>query len=283
MKAAGRAVAVIVCLAWLAWGQSRQDIINLNRDIALLEERVRAFQKTTEERLKEILDAAGRSADASANISAAIDKSLRGRLDEQQKSLAAMGSKVDDMAAEFQVLRETVAAMNSRLSKIEQQIADIATALRTLQAPPAPPSADGAAAGGLAAGILFQNALHDKEGGSYDLALRGFREYLDSYGSTPQAPAAQYYIGEILYRQGKYKEAKEAFDLVLERYPDNERTADAQYMKGLALVRMGARSEAIKEFNALLKRLPPKHELAAQASEQLRLLQSSSAPKKSRK
>ena len=143
---------------------------------------------------------------------AEIDK----RVQEQGKTVAqpvaGIGLKVDQMASEFQALRESVASLNARFGKLEQQIVDIGTALRTLQSPVAPPppaggSASGPAVRALSADALFQNAVSDKEGGNAELALKGFTDYVQNYSATYLAPAAQYYIGEILFGKGELEDA----------------------------------------------------------------------------
>ncbi len=216
-----------------------------------------------------------------------IDK----RVQEQGKTVAqpvaGIGLKVDQMASEFQALRESVASLNARFGKLEQQIVDIGTALRTLQSPVAPPPpAGGSASGpagvpapGLSADALFQNAVSDKEGGNADLALRGFTDYVQNYSATYLAPAAQYYIGEILSGKGKWDDAVRAFDLVVEKFPVNEKTPDAHYMKAMALLKLGDRAGAREEFNTLIKRFP-NNPLSEKARAQLKV---PAAPAKSKK
>jgi tol-pal system protein YbgF len=172
------------------------------------------------------------------------------------------------MASDFQALRESVASLNARFGKLDQQLLDISTALKTLQAPPAPPSAAPTA---LSSEALYQNAVRDKDGGSLDLALKGFNDYLQTYGATYQAPAAQYYVGEIHYRRGELDEAVAAFDAVLEKFPVNDMTPDAHYMKGMALRKQGETAKARAEFQTLIKRFP-NNELALKARSELKAL-----------
>jgi tol-pal system protein YbgF len=118
-------------------------------------------------------------------------------------------------------------------------------------------------------------------GGNGDLALKGFTDYVQNYASTAQAPAAQYYIGEIYYQRGKYEEAARAFDAVLEKYGESERAPDAHYMKGLAFRRMGETEKARSEFRTLMKRFP-NHPLSDKAESQLKALEPASKPKRAK-
>lgn len=249
--------------------------MELQREVAILEEQLRTVQKSIEDKLAQLSVQSQRAADAASATNASV-AALDQRLGEQGKSLtvpvASIGLKVDQMAGELQALRESVGALNARFGKLEQQMLDMSTALKTLQSPVAPPEPV------VSAETLFQSAVRDRDGGSLDLALKEFTDYVENFGATYQAPAAQFYIGDIHYRRGEFELAIEAFDLVLEKYPEHERTPDAHYMKGMALMKMGQSSKARSEFNTLIKRFP-NSELAGKAKSQLRALPAKSKAK----
>jgi len=268
MKSRLRALSLFLLGAILCFGQSKE-FVQLNRELLNLEDQVRAAQKSTDEKLDRIMQLVQKAADSSGDVGGAV-AGLREQLQEQQRTTATAGLKVDQLTAEFQALKESVAAVNARFARVEQQIADIRTALATMQAPPAPPAA--AAPSGMSAETLFQNALRDKNGGSAELALRQFEDYIQSFGSTERAGAAQYYIGEIYFNAGEWQKAADAFDLALEKYSENEKTGDAHYMKALALRRLGKTAAAREELNALIKRFPGNRELVERARAQLKEL-----------
>lgn len=266
----------------------RKEYVELQREIALLGEQVRSLKNTMDEQFNKLNLLVQQAVDAAtrANTSvASLDNDLRQRLRDQEASVgrpvAAIGTKVDQLATEFQALRESVAELNRRMGKLELQIVDISTAVRTLQAPPSPPAGSGGPPAGLSAEALYQNALRDKNGGNLELALKEFTDYLQYFGNTELAPNAQFYIGEIYYLRGEMDEAVRAFDLVLEKYPENNKTPDAHYMKGMALLKVGRRNQARDEFYSLIERFP-NHELAAKAKAQLKALGLSPSRKKTR-
>jgi tol-pal system protein YbgF len=114
----------------------------------------------------------------------------------------------------------------------------------------------------------YSNAVRDYKGGQYDLALQEFQDYLQYFPTTQFAPNAQFYVGDILYRQANYDKAVAAFDAVNEKYQDNLKSADAHYMKGLALVKLGRRDAAAKEFREVIARSSDT-EMVARAKKQL--------------
>jgi tol-pal system protein YbgF len=272
MKLGGRLVLVSLAVPFLCLGQSKELVATQQviRDLANLEDRTRAAQKATDDKLEKLLQQTQAAIDAATKANASVaglEPILKDQVAEQQKSQANTGLKVTQMAEDLQTLKESVNAQNARLGKLEQLITDLKTALTTLQAPPGPPSDAGATAG-LAADTLYQNALRDKTGGNTDLALKEFTDYTQNFGKTFLAPWAQYYIGEIYFNGGELEKAVDAFDAVLEKYQEGDKTPDAHYMKGMALLKLGKRAEARKEFDALIKTYPG-NPLASQAKKQI--------------
>lgn len=282
MRLGWRVLLVSLAASCLGFGQ-KNEYIQLNRELLNIEEQVREARRSLEAKLAQLLQQTQQATEAANKNSASlveIDK----RVQEQGKTVAqpvaGIGLKVDQMASEFQALRESVASLNARFGKLEQQIVDIGTALRTLQSPVAPPPPAGGPAAGLSADALFQNAVSDKEGGNAELALRGFTDYVQNYSQTYLAPVAQYYIGEILFGKGQWEDAIRAFDVVHEKFPDHDRaTPDAHYMKAMALMKLGDRAGAREEFNTLIKRFP-NSPLSQKARAQLKV---PAAPAKSKK
>lgn len=276
MKLCARLVLVSLAVPFLCLGQSRELVATQQviRDLATFEDRTRAAQKATDEKLEKLLQQSQAAVDAATKANASVaglEPILKEQVAEQQKSTANVGSRVEQLAAEFQTLKESVASQNVRLNELKQLIADVKTALTTLQAPPAPPGAGPAGPagqGGLSPETLFQNALRDRNVGDADLALKEFTDITQTFGKSDLAPQAQYYIGEIYHNRGELEKAVDAFDAVLEKYQENEKTPDAHYMKGMALLKLGKKVEARSEFNALIKKYPG-NPLAPQAKKQI--------------
>jgi tol-pal system protein YbgF len=263
----------------------KEKIAEIQRDILLMQDQIRALQRSQDEKLaamqvliQQILDSANK-----ANTSVAVlDAALRDRMREQEKMLGApvanLGAKVDTMSTDFAGVREAVADLSARMGKLQNQIADVNSAVKMLAAPPPPPPATPGApttAGGPPAGAsaesLYNGAMRDKSAGNADLAIEGFQNYLKWFGNTDLAPNAQYYIGEIKYLRGDLDGALMAFDTLLEKYPDNPKTSDAMLQKGRALVKAGFKAEARQEFTSLIKKFP-NHENAAKAKTELAAL-----------
>lgn len=275
-------LAALAVLSAPAGFAQKREIAQLQRDIAILQDEMRTSIKQQNERLaalESMLKTTLDQINATNRSVTVLDNSLRTRMEQGlTKSMAGMGAKVDTLAEDYRYVRETVAELNSKLTKISSQVADLDNAIRTMQAPPAPPAgAPGVAPSasgppqGVTAQSLYQDALRDKSAGNNDLAMRQFNDYLSWFGGTDLAPNAQYYIGEIFYNQKEFDKAMQSFDAVLERFPKNAKTTDARFMKGRTLVRLGQRNEGAEEFRAIIKEAP-NSELGRRSRDELRAL-----------
>lgn len=118
--------------------------------------------------------------------------------------------------------------------------------------------------------VLYLSALKDYQAGNYELALRGFQDYLKFYPTGERASSAQFYLGQTLYAQGKYPDAIDAYNVVLDRYEGPD-TPLAHFKKGMALLQLKDRNGALAEFRTLVRRFP-NSDAAKQAQERIRLL-----------
>lgn len=273
MHQLSRPAVILLAAASLAFGAPSKEMIQLQRDIAQLQDQVRQLQGAMNERLAALTTLVQQALETGTKTNtsvAVLESGLRDRLSQQLSApITGVSTKVDQMSTEFQGVRENVSAMNETLAKLQQQLVDLNSAVKVLQAPAAPPPAavpgpggpaTGAPAGppaGMSAQQLYQNALADRSRGNFDLAMSGFQEYLKWFGNTELAPNAQFYIGQIAYDKNDFPAAIQAFDTVLEKYgADNNKSADATYMKGMALLKSGQRTQAAQEFLTVIQKYP---------------------------
>ncbi|HLJ51640.1 MAG TPA: tetratricopeptide repeat protein [Bryobacteraceae bacterium] len=265
-----------------SFGASRE-IVELQRDVASLQEQVRQIQKTLDEKLaamqtlvQQSLDASNRVNSSLAVMQNSVTESVRSTREGVSAPLVSVGNKLDQMGEDFRNLRETVADMNAHLGKLDQKVTDLQNTVSIMRTPPpGAPAQSGTDSGspatgtipastapagpppGMTSGTLYTNATKDKQAGNWDLALQEYGDYVRWYADTTLAPNAQYYVGEIYFTQKKdYDNALQAFDNVLEHWSESNKTPDAHYMKGKTLVALGKRDAAAKEFREVLNKYP---------------------------
>ena len=289
--------AIAVMCAAASFGASKE-IIELQRDVGLLQDRVDTMQRDLDTKLGALTAMLQQVQDSSAKANANIEETLSNGVGRQLAPVAGLSTKVDSMGDDVRALRDALNDLNARLERMDAKITDLKNQIQIVQSPPPAPGATGAATApgqqpqagnagpppGMSAEKTYTDARRDLQTGNTDLALQEFQQYLTYFPNTELAANSQYYIGEIYYNKGDYNGAIPAFDAVLERYPENPKTADAHYMKGLALVKAGQRNRAVQEFRTLVANYPRTDD-ARKAQQQLRQLgaSASSAPSTARR
>jgi len=114
----------------------------------------------------------------------------------------------------------------------------------------------------------YQAALSDFNAAKYSLATSEFQDVTHYYPMDPMAGSAQFYLGEIAYRQHNYDEAVKDYNVVLEQFSGSPKAATAQLHKGLALIALSKRDAGTHELRSLIQRHPQTPE-AAQARAKL--------------
>ena len=186
---------------------------------------------------------------------------------------ANSGARLDTMSTQVQGLSDNLEEIKSRLGKLNQQLVDLQNSVQSLDAKisgtsPAPaagaanptgssPSSSAVPSGPApSADTLYSNGLRDITSGKYDLARSEFEDYLKFYGETDLASNAQFYLGEIFYKQKQYVDAVAAYDKVLTNYPKSFKLGPARLRKGMALIEIGQKTAGIRELREVVKRFP---------------------------
>jgi len=82
------------------------------------------------------------------------------------------------------------------------------------------------------------------------------------YPQDDLAGTAQFYLGEIAYKQLRLTDSVKSYNAVLENFPGNSKAPAAQLRKGLALIQMNRKEAGIHELRLLIQRLPQTPEAA---------------------
>lgn len=91
---------------------------------------------------------------------------------------------------------------------------------------------------------LYNTAYLDYTRGNYDVAIDGFKRYLQYFPNTELSDNAQYWIGECYYTKKLYPDAVLEFEKVLNNYPDGNKIVSAIYKVGLAYESMNENKKA---------------------------------------
>ena len=189
-----------------------------------------------------------------------LSEKVASQTDALLRSEADMMVGLDQLSQQIEQLQASLGDTNYRLSQLSQQITATNQELQAVRnsiggALPGPssnpmsrPPEDPRA--------LYQAAYNDYLSGKYDLAIRGFRQYLESFAGTDQADNAVYWIGESYFSQGRYQQAVQEFDRVLTAYDGSDKTPSALLKKGYAYLELGQRQQGVVQLQSVIRQFP---------------------------
>jgi len=254
-----------LCCALPAFGVSKE-MIQLQTQVQALQDEMARMQQSFDERMGVMKNLIEQTTDNMNRVTGAVNN-LQKTLSQQNSDI---GGKLDQVSTQVQALHDSVDELRARLNKVNTQLDQVSAQQQNL-----PAQTPGAGPGAQAPppDVLYNNGLRDFNSGKYDIAREEFSDYLKFYSNTDLAGNAQFYLGEITYRQGNFQGAIQAYDIVLQQYAGGNKAAAAQLKKGFALLELGQRDAGVHELNGLIARYPRSVE-ATQARERLRQLTS---------
>lgn len=195
---------------------------------------------------------------ASKEEVANLQQDLKVQTDQLLKAEADRRADFGNLSSQIAALQGQLEDTNYRLSQLSQQIASTnqdLKAVRSATTPPGVPPAPGVTPVSDPE-TLYQTAYSDYLRGNYDLALLGFRQYLESFPDTDLADNASYWIGECYYRQQKFADAIAEYDKVLDRWPRSDKTASAQLKRGYAQIELGRKDDGVRQLQSVVRDFP---------------------------
>ncbi len=247
-------------------GAVAKEIIQLQRDVALLQQQLRDLQRSVDEKTAVLKTLVEQALDAVNRMNLTVNNLERAVRETQ----AGAEARVDSLGTQVAALRDSLDELRVRVAKLSEQMIEAQGVLRGVDArlasppPPAEQASESPAAPAApaipSADTLYDTALRDFTTGKYDLARQQFSDYLKHYGETQLAGNAQFYIGETYYQQKNYQQAIAEYDKVLTKYPKSYKLAAAQLKKGYALLELNDRTGGIRALRTVIRDYPNSEE-----------------------
>jgi len=263
-------------------GAASKEMIQLQTQVQALQDSLQQMQQTNAERMGVLQHLVEQTADSVNKMSVTVD-SLSQSVKTQTDATAA---KVDGVSGQIQTLNDSVDELKARVATLNKALQDLQAQSQNLsaqqpmqqgappaggQSAPTQPASQPQAPQAPPVGDLYQSALRDYNSARYDVAGSEFGDVLRFYPQDDLAGNAQFYLGEIAYRQGNYQAAIKAYDLTVEQYSGNPKIPAAQLRKGEALIALNQREAGVRELRSLIQRYPQTPE-AQQARSRLNAL-----------
>jgi tol-pal system protein YbgF len=197
-------------------------------------------------------------------------------------TVAAMDDRIQNTQGAVEQATHRLDQISTQISQTRRDVEDLKNTVATLQtAPPAATDAATPATGEMTVPApatpsidptqTYQAAYRDYQRGNFDLAIDGFRDFLEAAPSSDMADNASYWIAESLFSQKKYREAIQQFDAVVNKYPKSDKVPGALLKKGYAYINVGERAQGVVQLQYVLHEHPRSQEasLARQKLKQL--------------
>jgi len=288
----------VVGLIVLSGCASQDDVLTLDYRLSLLEQRNRELEKRNAELKKENTEAIERNANLKSqmdNVGKSLGaedqktrmqyaqmsvlvrtygeelQTLRGKIEENEyflnRHLQATKNQDQNLNTELAVLRKEMEALNRRLDYLEQYLnvepskAKIQTPEAVAKAAPEQPQAQ----------TLYQSAKQAFDQGDFNTARENFEKIIAQFPKSEHADNAQFWIGEIYYREKWYEKAILEYQKVVEKYPKGNKVPASLLKQGFSFLNLGDKANARLLLKELVKKYPDSNEgkIARQKLEEL--------------
>lgn len=195
---------------------------------------------------------------------------LNGRLEEMEHALKQQQQDAADLESKREEklsrLTQQVEENTNSLNRTEQYLNLESSKKRTAVVAPAAPAKKPSSED-----EVYRSAKEAFDQGDFDTARQEFQEFLKRYPNSKNADNAQFWIGEIYYREKWYEKAILEYQNVIENYPNGNKAPAALLKQGLAFSNIGDTANAKLILQELNRKYPKSNE-ARVAAEKLKTL-----------
>ncbi len=195
---------------------------------------------------------------------------LSGRLEEmeyslkqQQKNSADLEQRRDE---KLDRLSERFDENSDRLGRVEQYLNLESTKKSVAAVAPGIPTKKR-----VSEDDIYRSAKQAFDQGDFEAARQGFQEFIKQYPYSNNADNAQFWIGEIYYREKWYEKAILEYQRVIEKYPKGNKAPAALLKQGLAFSNIGDAANAKLILEEVSRNYPKSNE-AKVAAEKLKTM-----------
>lgn len=168
------------------------------------------------------------------------------RFGEYDQMIRDMNGKVENIEYRLNTLEKKMEMIDKdielRFSQMKKQASTIAPSKEKKNAATAKASTH------LAPKELYEKALNDLKANKLSDADTKFSQFLTTYPKDALAGNAQYWLGEVYYKQQNFAKAAVAFKEGYSKYPEGTKGPDCLLKLGLSMKALGKKEEACTAF-----------------------------------
>lgn len=279
-------IFVLACTGLFFGCASNQDILTLDDNFIIMEQRISNLEKKSEksaqsvqfESLKSRMDNAIKTREEKeqnlrnriAEIRAIINKLtdeiqiIRGKLEETEyfmKQKIKPFEKTDQKREEqITKMEEILTSQRNRIRGIEQYLnieSDLYDAKSKRDSREKPKRKEKKK---LSENEMYALAKQAFDRGDFEAAREGFLEIIKKYPRSGWVDNAQFWIGDTYYREKWYEKAILEYQKVIENYPKGNKVPTSLYKQGFAFFNIGDKANARLILKELIKKYPQSNE-----------------------
>ena len=260
---------IVVCVALFGCA-TRYDVYNLDNRLSSLERRNAEANKRNKKvqllikDLNEISEKEGsRFMGQAAQINADLNKIkddlqlLTGRIEETDYLLRQKLKSVEDLYQKIDVkvagVEESLKTNKDRTYRLEQylNLESFSSSVKRVA---------GKTEKHITESEMYRLAKQAFDKDNYKTASNGFKALLKKYPESVNADNAQFWIGEIYYRDKWYEKSILEYQKVIDNYPAGNKVKASLLKQGLAFYLIGDKSNSKLILNELIKKYPKSSE-----------------------
>jgi tol-pal system protein YbgF len=264
---------IIYALILLGAGcASHQEVIRADSRISNIEKSRDQFQVRMEDFRKSQMEKDQQLRGQYAELYATMDRLqeqiqlLNGKIEEKEHQNMFSGNSGGSAESKLANLEQETQSIKDRLLRIEEYLALDGTAKKPTpskpvpEKPPAKEKAEPPIAKDISENELYAKAKQDFDSGELETARTGFEEFLKRFPKSAIADSAQFWVGEIYYRQKWYEKAILEYQKVIENYPKGNKVQASLLKQGFSFFNLGDKSNGRLILKELIKKYPSSNE-----------------------
>ncbi len=179
---------------------------------------------------------------------------LKLQLKELNETIALMQTNQAELASKMEELNQNLAVSNENLSQVDAQIFNLSSKLDDINAV----VQGGQAAAGQNNAVMlpsdiFNEAKSHLNKQSYDLAVTGFKLYIDKYPDGENIQQAYIFLGDAYSALGQARPAAIAYATVLQKFPESKVIPTARLKYARSIIPLGKMEESKRYLKSIIQ------------------------------
>lgn len=176
-------------------------------------------------------------------------KELNDTIAVMQVNQAELASKMEELNQNLSVSNENLSQLDAQIFNLSAKLDDINVAVKSGQSGAENTSEQKV----LLPSDIFNEAKNHLNKQAYDLAVTGFKLYIEQYPEGENIEQAYIYMGDAYFAQEQAKPAAIAYATVLQKFPESKIIPTARLKYARSIIPLGKTEEAKRYFSSVVQ------------------------------